>query len=127
MQKLYFAYLKYKILSKALERIYYTLYNGGDKRNRTADLLNAIQALSRLSYTPSDLLHYISFLCIISIYILHKIIFYPLFNTHNLSRTIYTILRLYLNLQFCNSLSLLKTCFFTSIYVIINYILASKQ
>ncbi len=25
---------------------------GGDKRDRTADLLNAIQALSRLSYTP---------------------------------------------------------------------------
>ena len=31
--------------------------NGGDKRDRTADLLNAIQALSQLSYTPriSDL------------------------------------------------------------------------
>ena len=30
---------------------------GGDKRDRTADLLNAIQALSQLSYTPeySDL------------------------------------------------------------------------
>ena len=26
--------------------------NGGDKRDRTADLLNAIQALSQLSYTP---------------------------------------------------------------------------
>ena len=25
---------------------------GGDKRARTADLLNAIQALSQLSYTP---------------------------------------------------------------------------
>ena len=25
---------------------------GGDKRERTADLLNAIQALSQLSYTP---------------------------------------------------------------------------
>ena len=25
---------------------------GGDKRNRTAGLLNAIQALSHLSYTP---------------------------------------------------------------------------
>ena len=25
---------------------------GGDKRDRTADLLNAIQALSQLSYTP---------------------------------------------------------------------------
>ena len=28
---------------------------GGDKRDRTADLLNAIQALSQLSYTPIDL------------------------------------------------------------------------
>ena len=27
---------------------------GGDKRDRTADLLNAIQALSQLSYTPVD-------------------------------------------------------------------------
>ena len=26
---------------------------GGDKRDRTADLLNAIQALSQLSYTPA--------------------------------------------------------------------------
>ena len=34
---------------------------GGDKRDRTADLLNAIQALSQLSYTPMcyiQLLHY---------------------------------------------------------------------
>ena len=28
------------------------MLSGGDKRNRTADLLNAIQALSQLSYTP---------------------------------------------------------------------------
>ena len=28
---------------------------GGDKRDRTADLLNAIQALSQLSYTPKYL------------------------------------------------------------------------
>ena len=27
--------------------------NGGGKRDRTADLLNAIQALSQLSYTPT--------------------------------------------------------------------------
>ncbi len=27
-------------------------FHGGDKRDRTADLLNAIQALSQLSYTP---------------------------------------------------------------------------
>ena len=29
-----------------------SLLFGGDKRDRTADLLNAIQALSQLSYTP---------------------------------------------------------------------------
>ena len=29
--------------------------DGGDKRDRTADLLNAIQALSQLSYTPNSL------------------------------------------------------------------------
>ena len=28
------------------------VFVGGDKRDRTADLLNAIQALSQLSYTP---------------------------------------------------------------------------
>ena len=28
---------------------------GGDGRDRTVDLLNAIQALSQLSYTPEDL------------------------------------------------------------------------
>ena len=28
------------------------MFPGGDKRDRTADLLNAIQALSQLSYTP---------------------------------------------------------------------------
>ncbi len=31
---------------------YGVLFVGGDKRDRTADLLNAIQALSQLSYTP---------------------------------------------------------------------------
>ncbi len=29
-----------------------SVFIGGDKRDRTADLLNAIQALSQLSYTP---------------------------------------------------------------------------
>ena len=29
---------------------------GGDKRDRTADLLNAIQALSQLSYTPKAII-----------------------------------------------------------------------
>ena len=32
------------------------VFDGGDKRDRTADLLNAIQALSQLSYTPVQLL-----------------------------------------------------------------------
>ena len=31
--------------------------SGGDKRDRTADLLNAIQALSQLSYTPTSKEH----------------------------------------------------------------------
>ncbi len=34
---------------------------GGDKRDRTADLLNAIQALSQLSYTPKRLVYNTSF------------------------------------------------------------------
>ena len=34
-------------------RILSTPKFGGDKRDRTADLLNAIQALSQLSYTPN--------------------------------------------------------------------------
>ena len=33
---------------------------GGDNRDRTGDLLNAIQALSQLSYTPKGLLEYIN-------------------------------------------------------------------
>ena len=37
---------KYQVLSLAC------VIGGGDKRDRTADLLNAIQALSQLSYTP---------------------------------------------------------------------------
>ena len=39
---------KEKIRSQRTSRI----FPGGDKRDRTADLLNAIQALSQLSYTP---------------------------------------------------------------------------
>ncbi|SBW01186.1 hypothetical protein KL86CLO1_11442 [uncultured Eubacteriales bacterium] len=31
-----------------------SFFFGGDKRDRTADLLNAIQALSQLSYTPTS-------------------------------------------------------------------------
>ena len=39
---------------KGLHSVEYKPFNisGGDKRDRTADLLNAIQALSQLSYTP---------------------------------------------------------------------------
>ena len=38
---------KRRLLSKSRRFL-----GGGDKRDRTADLLNAIQALSQLSYTP---------------------------------------------------------------------------
>ena len=37
---------------KALKTNGFQGFGGGDKRDRTADLLNAIQALSQLSYTP---------------------------------------------------------------------------
>ena len=36
----------------ANQKVYGAIFYGGDKRDRTADLLNAIQALSQLSYTP---------------------------------------------------------------------------
>ena len=35
-----------------------TLFLGGGKRDRTADLLHAMQALSQLSYTPNEAAHY---------------------------------------------------------------------
>ena len=37
---------------KVLKTEVFRTFCGGDKRDRTADLLNAIQALSQLSYTP---------------------------------------------------------------------------
>ena len=37
---------------KSPENHWFSGLGGGDKRDRTADLLNAIQALSQLSYTP---------------------------------------------------------------------------
>ena len=37
---------------KSPENQWFSGFFGGDKRDRTADLLNAIQALSQLSYTP---------------------------------------------------------------------------
>ena len=37
---------------KTTENTTFPVVFGGDKRDRTADLLNAIQALSQLSYTP---------------------------------------------------------------------------
>ena len=40
---------------KALKTNGFQGFDGGDKRDRTADLLNAIQALSQLSYTPECL------------------------------------------------------------------------
>ena len=42
-----------KAKKKHRETLGFTVFfDGGDKRDRTADLLNAIQALSQLSYTP---------------------------------------------------------------------------
>ena len=38
--------------TKKPEILRFQAFSGGDKRDRTADLLNAIQALSQLSYTP---------------------------------------------------------------------------
>ena len=38
--------------------VFVLLFIGGDKRDRTADLLNAIQALSQLSYTPKCLIQF---------------------------------------------------------------------
>ena len=45
---------------------------GGDKRDRTADLLNAIQALSQLSYTPIFALHNDSLCIIAGVYVFVK-------------------------------------------------------
>ena len=36
------------------------VFRGGDKRDRTAGLLNAIQALSQLSYTPIILYYFVN-------------------------------------------------------------------
>jgi hypothetical protein len=41
-------------LHSFLKRINHEVYLGGARRDRTADLLNAIQALSQLSYGPRD-------------------------------------------------------------------------
>ena len=41
-------------MKKALKHKCFKASCGGDKRDRTADLLNAIQALSQLSYTPKS-------------------------------------------------------------------------
>ena len=42
----------YQNKGKSTEISRFQCFFGGDKRDRTADLLNAIQALSQLSYTP---------------------------------------------------------------------------
>ena len=43
-------------IKKALQTVaVLTSKVGGDKRDRTADLLNAIQALSQLSYAPKTI------------------------------------------------------------------------
>ena len=43
---------KARFVSKTSFFVGFSRLFGGDKRDRTADLLNAIQALSQLSYTP---------------------------------------------------------------------------
>ena len=44
-----------KVRKKSWNESFKTLFPGGDKRDRTADLLNAIQALSQaIRYAPSD-------------------------------------------------------------------------
>ena len=43
---------EYTCNKKAVGQTNGLVNSGGDKRDRTADLLNAIQALSQLSYTP---------------------------------------------------------------------------
>ena len=43
--------------NKKLVSLQKRVFNGGDKRDRTADLLKAIQALSQLSYTPILTVH----------------------------------------------------------------------
>ena len=45
---------------------------GGDKRDRTADLLNAIQALSQLSYAPNRLTIGIISAYFLAFYTFHK-------------------------------------------------------
>ncbi len=40
-----------------LERIHQDYTDGGARRDRTADLLHAMQALSQLSYNPNELEH----------------------------------------------------------------------
>ena len=51
LENMYFIIVHKKI--KSPETVEFQGFSfGGDKRDRTADLLNAIQALSQLSYTP---------------------------------------------------------------------------
>ena len=53
---------------------------GGDKRDRTADLLNAIQALSQLSYTPVSRIDITRncFKCQVFFYFFSALVFFPL-------------------------------------------------
>ena len=50
------------------ENQWFSGFFGGDKRDRTADLLNAIQALSQLSYTPICNVLLCDSLCIIAVW-----------------------------------------------------------
>jgi hypothetical protein len=48
------------VSKKALKVYTFKAFLGGDKRDRTADLLTASQALSQLSYTPMPFCFYCS-------------------------------------------------------------------
>ena len=45
-------FLHLKTKKKYRKHVVFGTFYGGDNRDRTGDLLNAIQALSQLSYTP---------------------------------------------------------------------------
>jgi hypothetical protein len=53
--KIFTALLPFVVLIRTADLYYFSCLfasNGGGKRDRTADLLHAMQALSQLSYTP---------------------------------------------------------------------------
>ena len=55
--------------AKSLETKSFQGFSGGDGRDRTVDLLNAIQALSQLSYAPRAVLYYHTFMGFASVFL----------------------------------------------------------